>query len=74
MIRSPHWVTHDPYGSMLLQQRVDTTQPVPSLSPNVIPMTILPMVKVGNEWKVGTTTRDYHESWEQSGQIEVLAQ
>jgi RNA polymerase sigma factor (sigma-70 family) len=56
-----------------MKLRVDT-QPIPGIPLDAIPMTILPMVKVGNEWKVGTSTRDYDPSWEQSGRIETVGQ
>ncbi len=33
---------------------------------------IQPMVKVGNEWKLGGSTRGYEADWEKDGQIQTL--
>ncbi len=32
-----------------------------------------PMVRVGNEWKLGGSTRNHTESWERDGQIQTFA-
>lgn len=42
------------------------------IDPGTKPFHIQPMVKVGNEWKLGGSTREYSPSWEQNGQIQEL--
>lgn len=34
---------------------------------------VQPMVKVGNEWKFGGSTRDYSGTWDEPGTIDNLA-
>jgi hypothetical protein len=48
--------------------------PIPNSKQEMPAFMIQPMVKVGNEWKLGGSTRGYRDGdkWEQDGQVEML--
>src|SRR5208283_2823556 len=48
--------------------------PAPNGQPSTPPVVIQPMVKVGDEWKLGGSTRGYEPAWDLDGQIQALAQ
>jgi hypothetical protein len=52
-----------------LKVKMDADSP-PDSKVAMPPYMIQPMVKVGNEWKLGGSTRGYTEKWDQDGQIE----
>jgi RNA polymerase sigma factor (sigma-70 family) len=55
-----------------LKMRMDVNQPAgQELSPAATgQLLIQPMVKVGEQWKLGGSTREYRESWDSDGAIE----
>ena len=46
--------------------------PLPDGPQEQPPFMIQPMVKVGNEWKLGGSTRGYNADWENVGQIQIF--
>jgi RNA polymerase sigma factor (sigma-70 family) len=49
------------------------SDPIPGRPSELSPFRIQPMVKVGNEWKLGGSTRGYTAAWDSNGQIQTLA-
>jgi hypothetical protein len=47
-----------------LKVKMDVESP-PDSKVDMPPFWIQPMVKVGNEWKLGGSTRDYQSSWDE---------
>jgi RNA polymerase sigma factor (sigma-70 family) len=47
--------------------------PIPGEASHQPPVLIQPMVKIGNEWKLGGSTTGHQETWEQDGQIKTFA-
>jgi hypothetical protein len=45
--------------------------PLPNSPANATAFVIQPMVKVGNEWKLGGSTRGYDSAWDNNGQIQL---
>jgi hypothetical protein len=56
-----------------MKLRLDA-DPIPGQPSGQIPMTILSLVKVGTEWKIATVPRNYDESWDKDGNIEISGQ
>ena len=54
-----------------LKVRIDAT-PGTADATSLPSVVIQPMVKVGNDWKVGTAERDYEGGWDESSQPEPL--
>jgi hypothetical protein len=48
--------------------------PLPNGQEELPPVMIQPMVKAGNQWKVGGSTRGYQPEWDNDGQIQSFAQ
>lgn len=46
--------------------------PVPGQANQQPSFLIQPMVKVGNEWKLGGSTRSYSDNWENNGQVQTF--
>jgi hypothetical protein len=62
-------------GRVELKVKHDYDPAIAQLSNAHLPQYKLqPMVKVGNEWKLGGSTRDYSAGWDESGQIENFSQ
>jgi len=55
--------------------KVDVQAP-PGVSPDNLPppYNVLPMVRIGNEWKLGGAPEDYTPDWPKSGQIKNFTQ
>ena len=45
------------------------TDPIPNAPKESSEFMIQPMVKVGNEWNLGGSTRSYNPQWEQEGNV-----
>lgn len=54
-----------------LKVRLDA-DPVPGQQHDMPPFMIQPMVKIGDAWKIGGSTRGHEESWEEDGQIQTF--
>jgi RNA polymerase sigma factor (sigma-70 family) len=54
-----------------LKVKMDT-DPIPSQTRQQPPFLIQPMVKIENEWKLGGSTRDYQNGWENGSQVQVF--
>ncbi len=47
--------------------------PLPNQEREMRPFMIQPMVKVGDEWKLGGSTQDHQATWDNDGQIQTFA-
>jgi hypothetical protein len=41
--------------------------------PNTTEFMIQTMVKIGSEWKLGGSTREYHPNWDKTGDVQMLS-
>ena len=58
-----------PDDSVELKFKMDT-DPIPGQQADQPPIFVQPMVKVGDAWKIGGSTRPHAETWDEDGQIQ----